>query len=716
LNSRDDLIFALDIGTRTLIGLVMEYTGSNYRILASEVVEHEHRAMLDGQIHDVNEVSKQLMKLINSLEEKLNVKLQKVAIAAAGRALKTFTHSYSMEFDTKKLIDEEDVRALEFSAIKEVQENISVKDGEHIPWDYHFVDYSVIEYRLDGIFLGSLLAQKGKKIEVDLIVSFLPRIVIDSLLTVIEKLNLNIDYLTLEPIAASNVVIPKEMYNFNLALVDIGAGTSDIAITKRGSIVAYAMVSVAGDEITEALAEYYLLDYDSGERLKCFLSSDEENKYYLKDILGQELEIDKEEALSAIEAQVSELARLIKEEIIRLNSKAPQAVMCIGGGSLTPMLTNKLADELGLNRNRVGVKDGKDIKNIVGSIEGINSTQAITPIGIALSSHQNKNSFNFIDVFINERKLQLFSLAVPTVLEALLSAELDIKNLYGRPGMGLTCTVNGDLKTIKGEMGQPCKILLNDKEAELNTPLSPGDRITFKPASNGKDAQAILAHVLPPEKEIRIIVNGEDMKLKREVYQNSKLADYCTPLIDGAEIVYKELNTIRDAVAMILEIFPEEFDNKLLHFSFNGERIEVPDGDYIIKKNGSLVDLDARLEAGISLEIERNERGKVDVASFCSENKEKEFSLIFNGSKLKLAIDRWDIRCNGGKVNLDYEIKNGDNISCHPVPVNFKRVLKEINYKFSDSLRENIKLRVNGIIADFDDPVNEGDEIRVSIK
>ena len=69
------------------------------------------------------------------------------------------------------------------------------------------------------------------------------------------------DALTLEPIAAINVLIPPSMRRLNVALVDIGAGTSDIAITDLSTVMAYGMVPIAGDEVTEAISDQYLLDF-----------------------------------------------------------------------------------------------------------------------------------------------------------------------------------------------------------------------------------------------------------------------------------------------------------------------------------------------------------------------------------------------------------------------------------------------------------------------
>ncbi len=58
------------------------------------------------------------------------------------------------------------------------------------------------------------------------------------------------------------------MRRLNVALVDIGAGTSDIAITNLGTVIAYGMVPIAGDEVTEAISDHYLLDFPLAEKAK----------------------------------------------------------------------------------------------------------------------------------------------------------------------------------------------------------------------------------------------------------------------------------------------------------------------------------------------------------------------------------------------------------------------------------------------------------------
>jgi len=131
-----------------------------------------------------------------------------------------------------------------------------------------------------------------------LFATFLPSHVVEALLSVVRKVGLTITHLTLEPIAAVNVTVPEDLRILNIALVDVGAGTSDIAIAKDGTIVAYGMVPLAGDEVTEAITKHFLLDFSTAEYVKKnFYLND---KLVVKNILDKEKEIRREDVVNVI--------------------------------------------------------------------------------------------------------------------------------------------------------------------------------------------------------------------------------------------------------------------------------------------------------------------------------------------------------------------------------------------------------------------------------
>ena len=92
-----DKIFALDIGTRTVVGIVGERDGDKYSVLDCVVVPHTRRAMVDGQVEDIKQVAKIVGQVKEQLEQRTGLTLTRACIAAAGRALKTL--NVTKEFD-----------------------------------------------------------------------------------------------------------------------------------------------------------------------------------------------------------------------------------------------------------------------------------------------------------------------------------------------------------------------------------------------------------------------------------------------------------------------------------------------------------------------------------------------------------------------------------------------------------------------------------------
>ncbi len=274
-------IFALDIGTRTVVGILGEMRDEYFHIIDVEWQEHSGRAMLDGQIHDIEQVAKLIIEIKHKLEERNNIKFKEVAVAVAGRALKTALAKYEQSFLMGEEITVDDVLRLELNAIQEAL--LKIRHNENTR-DFHCVGYSVVNYYLDDSPIGNLIGQEATKIGIEVLATFLPRVVVDSMFSTLRRCDMIVSNLTLEPIAALEAIIPPTMRKLNLVLVDVGAGTSDIAITKNGTITAYGMVPLAGDEITEKLCDTYLLDFPIGERVKKELQTHSEVE--MENVLG----------------------------------------------------------------------------------------------------------------------------------------------------------------------------------------------------------------------------------------------------------------------------------------------------------------------------------------------------------------------------------------------------------------------------------------------
>ena len=291
----EHLVFGLDIGTRSIVGTVGYRDNNNkFIVVAQYVREHETRAMIDGQIHDINKVSESIREVKAKLEEEIGRTLSDVCIAAAGRVLKTVRVMAEYEFTSETTVNEEHIHSLDLIGVEKAYDTLRSELKED-KINFYCVGYSVINYTLNGYSITKLSGHKANKIGTELLATFLPDEVINGLYAAVEAADLQVACLTLEPIAAINVAIPEKFRLLNIAMVDVGAGTSDISITKDGSIIAYGMIPYAGDEITEAIAQRYLVEFSVAESMKTACLKKKSVTY--KDVMGTKNKITTDEII-----------------------------------------------------------------------------------------------------------------------------------------------------------------------------------------------------------------------------------------------------------------------------------------------------------------------------------------------------------------------------------------------------------------------------------
>lgn len=573
-------VFALDIGTRTIVGMVVKKEGNNFRILAHETMEHGSRVMYDGQIHDIETVAKNVIQLKKSLEKQLGYKLKKAAVAAAGRAIYTVQATAKKETSPYLEITQEDIRALKADALSNAVKSLSTEEENAEFQDYHCVGYSIINWFLDGDPIDNLLGQKGKNISVKIVAIFLPRVVVESLLTVLKRCNMELYSITLEPIAASDIVVLPSMRKLNIALVDIGAGTSDIAISKDGSIVAYGMVPFAGDELTDKICEIFLLDFDEGEKVKKQLSKN--SLITFQDILGQTIRLSATEIVNAIKSTIQELATKIARKILSLNNKSPAAVICIGGGSLMPKVTEYIAYNLELPKQRVGIKGRESITLIQGE-DNLSGPFYITPIGIAVNALSG-TYLSFMQVYVNNKPVNILGQNHSNVLDALVYTGYTSSQIFGKPGMAKTFTLNGEIKIIKGTMARSGKVFIDGKKANFDTKIWDGAVIDFIPAEDGRPGRAKIKDFITKEYMTNITINGRDLNIEPIVKVNGKKVDLNYEIPDKAEVVISKRNMIFSDIFNIISFDIKDVKGNLIMEINNkkaGFASKIEDGDDI---------------------------------------------------------------------------------------------------------------------------------------
>ncbi len=573
---KNNLIFGLDIGTRTIIGIVGYRQEKDFVVVATKVIEHESRAMLDGQIHDILAVARSANKVKKSLEEQTGTVLKEVAIAAAGRVLKTVKVNVSQKFEESQVINSFMIKGLELQGIQEAQEQISDNPARDEENSYFYVGHSVVNYYLNDYAIANLEEQKGKSIAGDILATFLPKVVVDSLYTVMDKIGLTVTNITLEPIAAMNAVIPPNLRLLNLALVDIGAGTSDIAITKEGSVRAYGMIPLAGDAITEKLVHTYLVDFETAERMKQQLGK--ETSIEFVDIIGIRHEIAIKDMELVIKEVIEHLGTEIASKIIGLNGNSPpNAVFCVGGASQTPYITEILAKQLALPVERVSIRSSEHATMVIDDKKEIKGPESITPLGICLTTMAKKES-DFISIKVNNKQVEVLRTEKMTISDAVMAVGLDHNQIISIRGKTLMFKLNGKRMRIKGEVGSQPRIVCNSKEATLETRISEGDLLKIYPAQNGEDGQVNMIDLIH-----QVGLAQEEAIIR----VNNKLVNHEYKINNGDEIVIanklnedQEVELEKDDLEAVEEVAKEKVQDKIyektIYLTVNDDVISVP--------------------------------------------------------------------------------------------------------------------------------------------
>ena len=621
---KGQLVFGLDIGTRSIVGTVGYKSGDRFVVVAQRTKEHETRAMLDGQIHDIQKVADTIADVKLQLETAIGRKLTEVCIAAAGRVLRTVTTHVEYPFSADREINREDVYGLIAAGVeKAYQEFLDSQNEEDVK--FYCVGHSVVRFYLNGYPMGNLEGHKARTIGIDLIATFLPDDVVDGLYKAVELAGLNVSNLTLEPIAAIQLAIPERFRMLNIALLDVGAGTSDISITNDGCILAYGMIPMAGDLLTETIAKHCLVDFETAEQIKRDAGMMEEISYM--DIMLLPQKITSEEVKRITSDVINEMASRAAEKIKELNGdKAVSAVFVVGGGGKMPGYTEAIAEKLGIAKERVALRGEEVMQQIVFEEEVVKDSLLVTPIGICLNFYEQSNNFIFVN--FNETRIKIYDNNKLTVADAAMQAQFPNDGLFPKRGSALNFTVNGKQKMARGQLGETAVITVNGEPADINTPIHANDMIKVVESTAGEPGHMTIGELPEITETLGIFVNEKKVEVPRfasvgkvlqsgyyeiqegdeieilnyytvsqivefmdvildphmNVYVNNMLADQDTPVYENFSVVWTLENipnstdtylNSEDAYPEAEDAYPEAKDEKMLHLMVNQQPVTL---------------------------------------------------------------------------------------------------------------------------------------------
>ncbi|MDD4569578.1 MAG: cell division protein FtsA, partial [Tepidanaerobacteraceae bacterium] len=242
--------------------------------------------------------------------------------------------------------------------------------------------------------------------------------------------------------------------------------------------------------------------------------------------------------------------------------KPPVAVLCIGGGSLTPGLPEYIAAHLELTNDRVGVKGREGLSFVDGS-EDFTGPFSVTPIGIAVNALEGTH-LSFFKIYVNNKPINVLGQERPTVLSTLLYAGYSSVQIMGRPGLAKTFKLNGKLEIVRGKMAKPAVVTMGGQNADLKDPVYDGAIIKFAPAEDGEVGKAKIKEYILQEHRVVLNINGRNFSIDPIVELFGRKVSPEEEIPDDALITIKPKDMILSDVFNIISFKPEVMAGKLI--------------------------------------------------------------------------------------------------------------------------------------------------------
>ncbi|HTB48951.1 MAG TPA: cell division FtsA domain-containing protein [Verrucomicrobiae bacterium] len=335
----EQYLLALDIGTefvKALIGRVDQEAGT-VEIIG---VGRAHQGLTDmqaGAIADIAGVVENCDKALNQAEEQAQVSVRTAIIGIAGELVKgtTTTVRVARKQPTKPL----DITEME-KIINLVQERAQTKAKQQLAWELggkevevRLVNSALVSIEIDGYPVTNPIGFQGKDVVVQLYTAFAPMIHIGALEKTAQELDLDLLAVAAEPFAVARAVIGNNPnQNLSAILMDVGGGTTDIAVINEGGVQGTKMFGIGGRAYTRAVERDLSVDFEQAEELKVGLSTNQvptQKRPAIEAALGKTADV----WIGGIELALSEFTKL---------DHLPHRMFLCGGGSSLDLLMHRL--------------------------------------------------------------------------------------------------------------------------------------------------------------------------------------------------------------------------------------------------------------------------------------------------------------------------------------------------------------------------------------
>ncbi len=376
---------ALDIGTEFVKALVFRVEDDKAVVVGTGRQRQRLSDMQGGRVTDISGVIKNCEEALDRAGEEAGVYPTQCVIGIAGELVKgTTTTVYYKREDSKERITVKELKEI----IEEVQEKSFDKTRSELAWetghseiDVKLVNSAVVDVKIDGYKVTNPVGFQGRDIQVGIFNAFAPIVHLGALQTIAEGLNLDLLSIAAEPYAVAQSVGLEDSSEFSSIFIDIGGGTSDIAVVRAGGVEGTRMFAIGGRVFTKSIADMLDLTFPEAEKLKLDYSNGkikESSSTYQK--ISQALKNDCEVWLAGVQLALEEFSNV---------DLLPSKILLCGGGSLLPDIKEYLEKKSWTKRlpfakhPKIDFIKPNQISSIIDETGKLNGSQDITPMALA---------------------------------------------------------------------------------------------------------------------------------------------------------------------------------------------------------------------------------------------------------------------------------------------------------------------------------------------
>jgi cell division protein FtsA len=382
---------ALDIGTEYIKALVVKREGRNGMVLGASRQRQDFADMQGGVPSNIQGIIDSCDRAMSQAEDMCDTIPGQAVIGIAGEQVKGFSTAVTVpRADPTLKINETELmqtmQLVEKRALREAQHAMSLELG--VPdVDVKLINSAITSVRIDGYVVSNPLGFQGKQMVITVFNTFAPLTHVGALQTIASELDLELVATVAEPYAMARCAATDEVYDSGGIFIDIGGGTTDIALIRNGGIEGTRMFPIGGRVFTKKLASRFGISFADAEAIKLRHSRGElpaEHAEKVHAVLARDAEV----LVEGVGITLHEMAK---------GDRLPTAIYLAGGGSVLPEVKEQLqafpwGEKLPFARPpSVNALRPVDIRGIYDSTGLLLDQQDITPMGLAFHAIQQQS-------------------------------------------------------------------------------------------------------------------------------------------------------------------------------------------------------------------------------------------------------------------------------------------------------------------------------------